>query len=129
MPAEFLLRNDPSPPYDYEPNLNLPLAQSLNEDLKPECSLKCPENELCMWKDKQLICHCPESINFFRINKQCREMWDGFPRCDERNPCDSKFNEECVEGTCQCLMGYRRDLRTYKCENRSGDDVVSASFL
>lgn len=128
VPADYPLGNGQPPiPYDYE---QLPLAQSLEENLKAECNLKCPINELCMWVDNQPLCHCPQSISFFRINNQCREMYANSLRCDEHHPCDSRFNEECVktgafdtEGTCQCLMGYRRDFATYQCKNGTGENV------
>ncbi len=128
------IKNDQPPmPYDYEQTL-IPVAQTLKENPNPECHLKCPQNEYCLLLDNQPTCHCPQSISFFRINSQCREMYAAMPVCDETLIC--KPNEDCVtisiyakEGTCQCSMGYRRDLTTFECKNGSGEDIVSSVFI
>lgn len=84
----------------------------------------CPLNELCVQNEFKIFdCVCPRELNFFRIDGLCREYLPKSPTCRLiLNEC-SNSNEECIvynqhskHGTCQCKVGYKRNLNSFTCE-------------
>ena len=86
---------------------------------------KCPTNQVCLIKNKQPVCVCPEELNLRLIDGVCREIYDSMVGCTMYlNECTTELNEECVSlnsyskhGTCQCKLGFRRNPTTFSCES------------
>lgn len=81
----------------------------------------CPLNELCLLDD----CVCPNELSYVRIEGVCREyLKHKSVGCSLfMSECDPSLNEECISlssmnrhGTCQCKVGYKRNMDTALCE-------------
>lgn len=97
-----------------------------NREFDNECSpdeSSCQPYELCRLSNMNVYkCVCPIEYGFLKIDGKCREYLSKTKGCEmyiDRCP----FNEECViknkyrkKGTCQCLVGFRRNIETFKCE-------------
>lgn len=107
------------------------LANSQNRD---ECSPEessCQLYEICRLGNLNVYqCVCPNEFGFHRIDGRCREYLPNTKDCEmyiDRCP----ENEECLirngyrkQGTCQCMMGFRRNLQTFKCEPELENEMI-----
>ncbi len=93
----------------------------------PALKDSCPPNESCMFNmhTKSFQCSCPASLNYHRIEGECREYLPNMSGCElNLNECVTSLNEECLSliptakhGTCQCMRGYKRNQVTLQCES------------
>ena len=101
---------------------------------------QCPANELCRIKSdksQQGECYCPMELGFYKIQGECREYLQISIDCSMYlNDCKKELREECVpknrhskHGTCQCQVGFRRNLNTFRCDPISANELIETLKL
>lgn len=129
-------------------------AVGVSVEKNPECiptvmlsnNRPCPNNEVCMKRGGEGSdsheCVCPAEMGMHRVDGVCREYLPNMAGCtmylNECGGADEETNEECVvlhavpnqprgkHGTCQCRVGFRRDLASQKCLPDTNEDESSS---